>query len=60
MKRDYSGFITNPSKPEDNHPSWLRFLSSLRPSIFFDSKKDKDTGETKRGMGVQIKGGVEF
>lgn len=60
MERDYSGFITNPSKPEDNRPSWLRLLSSLRPSIFFDFKKDKDTKETKRGMGIQIKGGVEF
>jgi hypothetical protein len=60
MERDYSGFINKPSKPEDDRPFWLRLLSSIRPSIFFDCKKDKDTEDTKRGIGIQIKGGAEF
>lgn len=60
MEKDYSGFITNPSKPEDSRPFWLRLLLSIRPSLFFDSKTDKHTKHTKKGIGFQIKGGAEF
>jgi hypothetical protein len=60
MEKDYSRFINNPSQLRDDRPFWLRLISSLKLSFFIDSKKEKNTDQIKRGVGVQIKGGVEF
>ena len=60
MERDYSVYIKNPSPLRDDRPFLIRLLSSLRLSFFLDSKKDSSTNKTKKGVGIQVKGGVEF
>jgi len=61
MEKDYSGFIKDFPKPEDERPAWLRLITSLRLSFFLDStKKGQGKKDHKGGMGLQMKGGIEF
>ena len=60
MERDYSKFITNPSSKKDERPFWLRLLTSLRPSVFVDYKKEAPGKDPKRVIGIKIEGGTEF
>lgn len=59
-EKDYSRFITNPSKKEDDRPFWLRLLLSLRPSLSSSTKKVPDTDDIKRGVKIKITGGADF
>lgn len=59
-ERDYSQYVTNPSKKEDDRPFWLRLLLSIRPSISFSAKKIKSANDVQRGATFKISGGTDF
>lgn len=59
-EKDYSRFITNPSKKEDDRSFWLRLLLSIRPSLSFSTKKVPSTDDIKRGVKIKITGGADF
>jgi hypothetical protein len=58
-KQDYSHFVKE-LHPVDNRDATTRLVSSLRPSVAISHKKDDITGEIKKGLEFQIKGGIEF
>jgi len=59
-EKDYSQYITNPSKKEDERPFWLRLLLSIRPAISFSTRKLKSVDDVKKGVSFKISGGADF
>ncbi len=59
-EKDYSHYITNPSKKEDSRPFWLRLLLSIRPAISFSTKKIKSAEDVQKGTKFKISGGADF
>ena len=59
-EKDYSRFITNFSRKEDDRPFWLRLLLSIRPSISFSTRKIKSVGDVQKGTTFKISGGTDF
>lgn len=60
-EKDYSRFITNPSKKRDDRPFWLRLLLSIKPSISFSTKKiTSSTKDTVDKIKFKIEGGADF
>jgi hypothetical protein len=59
-EKDYSRFITNPSRKEDDRPFWLRLLLSIRPAISFSAKKINSVDDVKNKVSFKISGGADF
>ena len=59
-ERDYSKYITNPSKKEDDRPFWLRLLLSIRPAVSFSTRKIKSASDVQKGTTFKISGGTDF
>lgn len=59
-EKDYSKYIKNPVKKEDDRPFWLRLLLSIRPSLSFSTRKVPSTDDIKRGVKIKITGGADF
>lgn len=59
-EKDYSQYIKNPSKKEDDRPFWLRLLLSIRPGISFSTRKIPSSDDIKRKVQFKIGGGADF
>jgi hypothetical protein len=59
-EKDYSQYVTNPSKKEDDRPFLLRLLLSIRPSMSFSTRKIKSSNDIKKGLSFKITGGTDF
>jgi hypothetical protein len=59
-EKDYSKYITNPSKKEDDRPFLVRLLSSIKPSLSFSTRKVPNSEDIKKGIKIKITGGADF
>lgn len=59
-EKDYSQYVTNPSKKEDDRPFWLRLLLSIRPGMSFSTRKVPSAEDIKNRIRFKIGGGTDF